>query len=273
MSTKIYLHAATATPTVGTDSTHYADTSPGAVVPASATTYVTSTVTGPTAPIQTTTTGGGAALTWISAPISNAVTIAGTATINIRAKVDNAAANATVEGQILRLDSGGNILSTVVAVPPVTIPSSLTTSDAAINYTATPSSTAFSVGDLIGFRIFIDDGNAATMATGHTVTISIDAGQGLATAGDTWIQFTEQVIMQLSGQLDGYSIADLSNTERSKTGYLWPSPNIPGVVVTYKMRATDTTLVATVYWIATIIDSTGSQYTGPGPLTNIVRVS
>jgi hypothetical protein len=39
---------------------------------------------------------------------------------------------------------------------------------------------------------------------------------------------------------------------------------------TYLMRATDTSLATTVYWSATSIDGGGEQYTGPGPLTNIV---
>jgi len=38
----------------------------------------------------------------------------------------------------------------------------------------------------------------------------------------------------------------------------------------YRMRATDTTLSREVYWRSTLIDEFGSNYTGPGPLTNIV---
>jgi len=38
---------------------------------------------------------------------------------------------------------------------------------------------------------------------------------------------------------------------------------------TFLMRAHDGTLARDVYWKATAIDSTGSAYTGPGPLTNI----
>lgn len=40
----------------------------------------------------------------------------------------------------------------------------------------------------------------------------------------------------------------------------------------YRMRGYDTTLTTTVYWTATSVDSTGAQYTGPGPLTNITIV-
>jgi hypothetical protein len=40
----------------------------------------------------------------------------------------------------------------------------------------------------------------------------------------------------------------------------------------YRMRGYDNTLTTTVYWTATSVDSTGAQYTGPGPLTNITIV-
>lgn len=38
------------------------------------------------------------------------------------------------------------------------------------------------------------------------------------------------------------------------------------------MRGYDGTLLAQVYWMANTIDSTGAEYTGPGPLTNIVVI-
>lgn len=38
------------------------------------------------------------------------------------------------------------------------------------------------------------------------------------------------------------------------------------------MRGYDGTLLAQAYWMANTIDSTGAEYTGPGPLTNIVVI-
>ena len=38
----------------------------------------------------------------------------------------------------------------------------------------------------------------------------------------------------------------------------------------YRMRGFDTTLTRPVYWTTSTIDSTGTEYTGPGPLTGIV---
>jgi len=38
----------------------------------------------------------------------------------------------------------------------------------------------------------------------------------------------------------------------------------------YRMRGYDTTLAQTVYWTATIVDSAAAQYSGPGPVNDIV---
>jgi hypothetical protein len=46
------------------------------------------------------------------------------------------------------------------------------------------------------------------------------------------------------------------------------SINVAGV--TYRMRGKDGTLGRLVFWNSTSIDSSGTDYTGPGPLTDIV---
>jgi hypothetical protein len=38
----------------------------------------------------------------------------------------------------------------------------------------------------------------------------------------------------------------------------------------YRMRGYDSTETRTVYWDATTIDAAGAEYTGPGPLANVV---
>jgi len=40
--------------------------------------------------------------------------------------------------------------------------------------------------------------------------------------------------------------------------------------LTYRMRANDTMLGYKVYWDSTIVDSAGTDYAGPGPLTDVV---
>jgi hypothetical protein len=43
-----------------------------------------------------------------------------------------------------------------------------------------------------------------------------------------------------------------------------------GPSITYRMRAYDTTLAQVVFWNSSIIDDTGVNYLGPGPLTMVV---
>lgn len=54
----------------------------------------------------------------------------------------------------------------------------------------------------------------------------------------------------------------------------WPggSGGSPGATTTFYMRGFDTTLAAVVFWTATFLDSSGSAYAGPGPLTSIVLI-
>jgi len=39
---------------------------------------------------------------------------------------------------------------------------------------------------------------------------------------------------------------------------------------TYRMRAFDSSLARVVFWNASIVDSTGASYGGPGPLVDVV---
>lgn len=41
---------------------------------------------------------------------------------------------------------------------------------------------------------------------------------------------------------------------------------------TYRMRGYDATLARIVYWNASVIDTTGTSYTGPGALSQIILV-
>lgn len=45
---------------------------------------------------------------------------------------------------------------------------------------------------------------------------------------------------------------------------------VPPSGPSYRMRGYDGTLARQVYWTATVIDPTGSQYSGPGPLSDVV---
>lgn len=218
MAQKLYLRAVSGTPTVGTDQTRQATTDPGVAALASATLLTMATVAGPTAPLQYT--NGGTPITWISPAVAVAITISGTITINLRGKVSAAAANATLEASVVHLDSSGNVLSTIAAVPPAAIPAAMGPSDAAVSYTVTPTSTSLAVGDHIGIRVYIDDGNGVNMAAGQTVTLSLDANNATAGQGDSWVQFTETVQYLLSGTLETPPPADIVATPGA-SGQTW----------------------------------------------------
>lgn len=53
-------------------------------------------------------------------------------------------------------------------------------------------------------------------------------------------------------------------------GELAPIPLIIIREYGYRMRAYDETLGRVVYWTTIYIDKTGAEYTGPGPLTDII---
>lgn len=155
-------------------------------------TSVTNTTASGTS-IQATQTGGGTALQWLSEPLSAGFTLSGTVTCNIYAKEQAAGNNAKLECDVYKY-SGGSLGSTLCTA---TMAAELTTSMAANNFTCTPSSTAFSTGDRIGFKIFIV--NAGTMGAGSPgVTVDYD-GATDAADGSTWVQTNETVTFTPEG--------------------------------------------------------------------------
>jgi hypothetical protein len=56
----------------------------------------------------------------------------------------------------------------------------------------------------------------------------------------------------------------------ARNGIESPLPGGSGLGIVYRMRAYDNTLAVPVYWNATVIDAIGTQYSGPGPLVDIV---
>ena len=158
-----------------------------------AVTYTKSTISGavtpPTSATQFTRAAGGAVQTWYSMPL-DAVTIVSSVTFNIRAWESAQQANATVTAELYRADNSGAILSTVAtALIPRT---ELTVTEAAQTWTREPVPTSFNNGDRLALRVYIDDGNGVTMASGRSVYISI-GGPTVNAAGDSWIQILEEL--------------------------------------------------------------------------------
>lgn len=152
---------------------------------------LTGTVTPPTTQTQfTRETTLDETVIWVSNPLSSGVTISGTVTFNIWALESQTAANATITAELLRLNSSGNVQSVIADC--LLNRTELTISSAAQNWTRTPTSTALSAGERLGLRVYIDDGNGVTMASGRTVTISIN-GPTASASGDSYVTVTENL--------------------------------------------------------------------------------
>lgn len=132
-------------------------------------------------------TTAGARYEWFSQPIDAPVTISGTITANIWCAENNMSANAASGITVDRVDQFGVFISQIAsgkAAAEMAI-----TTNAAQNFTLTPTSTAMVAGDRIRVRLWHGDGGG-TMASGFTTNIAW-AGTSAAANGDTYISFTE----------------------------------------------------------------------------------
>lgn len=136
--------------------------------------------------IQWTLTSGGTPLSFCSRPLSGAVTISGTVTVNVWAEESNNTANAGFRLKLFKLSPNGT--KTLFAT--LDKGTELPTSPAAQNYTGTPTSTAFSVGDRIVMEPYIT--NIGSMNGSRTCTMSYN-GPTAGVAGDAYVTFTETV--------------------------------------------------------------------------------
>lgn len=150
------------------------------------TSQTATTVAGPTNGIEIDSTND---IEWISAPLDADVTISGTITFNLRAAESDMNANAAINCIIQRLDSTGAIVSTIVQTARTTELG--TSGEAAVNFTASPTSTAMLKGDRIRVRVYADD-STSNMGSGFTVTFWWN-GTTAAASGDSYIFFTENL--------------------------------------------------------------------------------
>lgn len=160
--------------------------------------------TGPTGAIDTVNTVAGPTSgvevgikEWLSFPLSAAATISGTITINLWMAESAMAANVGAQVIIERINSKGEILSTLLgngvgtgSERGVEVLSSLGVLGVN-NWTATPVSTNFSVGDRIRVRVLGNDAGG-NMSAGN----SFRFGYGVETADterNSWIEFNENL--------------------------------------------------------------------------------
>lgn len=142
--------------------------------------------------IQWTKTGGGTALKWISPPVGVAFTLSGNITVNAWAKEAAAGNNAGIRMDVAKYSGGSE--GAAFGTASFGSPTELTTTILAKNWTITPSSTAFAIGDRIVFTGYVI--NVGTMGSG-TPGVTIDySGPTNAADGDTYATLTENVTFQ-----------------------------------------------------------------------------
>lgn len=142
-----------------------------------------STVAGTTAGLEFNNTAN---LQWVSDPIDADVTISGSITFNLWGTESSMSANAGFQVVIFRVDSTTGALTQIINSERGT---ELGTSNAANNWSATPTSTACNKGDRLIIRPAINDAGG-TMASTHVATLYLD-GTTAAASGDTYVTFTE----------------------------------------------------------------------------------
>lgn len=190
MATKLYLRDSdTSGGTTGSDAMHDLLKAIGSSKVAYVKNTSAGTVTPPTSATQWTKTGGGTVCTWLSQPLVG-LTISGTVTFNLWAFESASQANGTITAELYRCDSTGAIVSTIASA--TLARAELGTTDppaAANNWNPSVTSRTLSTGDRLGVRVFMDDGNGVTMASGRTLTMRIDGTN--AADGDSWVQVNE----------------------------------------------------------------------------------
>lgn len=141
--------------------------------------------------IQWTKTSGGAPLSWATRPLSAAVTISGTVTVNVWGVESTVAANAGVRFKLFRLQPNG----TKTLFGTLDRGVELTNAMTAQNYTGTPSSQAFAIGDRIVMEPYIT--NVGVMAGALTCSMRYARGSP-GISGDSYITFTETIAVSSS---------------------------------------------------------------------------
>ncbi len=195
-STKVLMHNV-ASPVTGY---RYATKTQGQGTVAS----VTNSMRGPTSGVQLTATAGGPALVWISPPLAAATTISGTVTMNTWAS-EQSACHCGMQLTLQKYSNGAEGSAFLTSARGT----ELTTSITQQNWTATPTSTSFAVGDRIVVKWWIKDAGG-TMNGNKSVTTDYD-GKTSGSNGDTWLQFTETLTWQFEPEVIQNKNANVSS--------------------------------------------------------------
>lgn len=156
-------------------------------------TKATNTQTGWVAPIQMTDGAGGTVIDWFSDPLL-AFTLTGFARGTVTLAASNVAANANARLEIARVDADGSNPQ-VWAAWGSSQGSAFSTTASPKVFHMTGDDLAFTDGQRIRIRVYIDDFDGAAMVTGHTVSVSYN--NQIGTSGEAEV-ILEQTLTALS---------------------------------------------------------------------------
>ena len=160
---------------------------------------VTNTASGAGSGIRITDTAGGTVVDWFSKQLQ-AFTLTGKAKTNLRANESNVAAQASLMVEIARVDADGSN-RTVWGIGRLDAATGdqageLATSEAARTAYVAGDDLAFTDGQRLNVRLYVDDCGSATLVTGHTITTYYNGTSGGA-SGDTFLTL-EQTVAEFS---------------------------------------------------------------------------
>lgn len=173
-------------------------------------TDVTNTAAGWTAPIQVTDTAGGTVVDWFTKQLS-AFTLTGMAVANLRALHSNTLANASLKLEIARVDTDGTsptVWGSWCIAPTSADGGELTVSEVARTANVSGDDLAFTDGQRIRIRLYIDDYCAAAMGASQTVTLFYN-GTSAAASGDTYVTLP-QTVTEFTAAATGLPLAGMA---------------------------------------------------------------
>lgn len=184
MGKRFYFRDSDALSTLSTSFDKVLSTQPGSAI-------VTGDALSATGPTSVQIRRDGSAVIWYTAPCE-AISISGPITINLWGKESNIAANAGFRAFVETATNAGAAALTIIDSTELT---ELTTSFSQRTITGTPGSPiSLTAGQRIRVRLFATD-VGGTMASGHTISLEYGAPEG--TEGFSWIEFTEDIALQV----------------------------------------------------------------------------
>lgn len=166
---------------------------------------------------------------YLSAPLSASATISGTISISMQALENNMSANAGGRARVYRYDSSNQTYTQIGTADDGV---EFGTTNTQMDWTITPTSTAFNAGDRIAIE-YVVTAAGGTMGNGFSCTMFYDGAAG--SSFDTSVTFTENLTFSAF-------IVDVAASESASAGDSWFAPQVVYLDASESGTANDSTL-------------------------------